>query len=261
MRLGVNWTSSTNLAAVGELLRRGSADFCEILIDNFLHHEPSVVREVVGERPVAFHVMFSRFIERDEAELAAMGARLRLFAEELKPLYISDHITRFSVAGRSLALLSELDYEADERLVISRAAAWQDMVGARIHFENFPSVLPSGLLQPAFFSRVLAATGAGILFDLSNSLVAQANCGAPVEAWLDLAKATGHMHASGFRRSDTIPPIVLDSHDVSLAEETHALIKTLAAPGKTLVIERDANIDVEAWDRDLIRARGVSNGS
>jgi uncharacterized protein len=65
MRCGVNLTSPKVLPEIRELLRDGSADFCEILIDNFLHLCPKEMRVAIGDVPVGFHIMWSRYLERD----------------------------------------------------------------------------------------------------------------------------------------------------------------------------------------------------
>ena len=72
--------------------RCGHADFCELLIDNFLHVDPAAMRADLGDTPVAFHVMNSRFLEQGPVPLEALAARLRELMAALHPLYVSDHL-------------------------------------------------------------------------------------------------------------------------------------------------------------------------
>ncbi|WP_437310225.1 hypothetical protein [Sorangium sp. So ce388] len=65
--------------------------------------------------------MHSRFIERPADELAFIAQRIRGFMRALSPMYVSDHLLRFTVSGRSVAFLPELDYERQgERVLDSR---------------------------------------------------------------------------------------------------------------------------------------------
>lgn len=106
-------------------------------------------------------------------------------------------------------------------------------------------------------------TSCGLLFDVSNAVVAEINTGAPVSEWSTMLEDVRHFHAAGYRMSETSPSLAIDSHDSPLNEHTCGLIaKAIGAwsPGTTLVVERDAHIEVAAWRTDIHAARSSSYG-
>ncbi|MCY1078889.1 multinuclear nonheme iron-dependent oxidase [Archangium lansingense] len=253
----MNWTRASRLPLIQQLLRTGHADFCEILIDNFFLVPPVEVRRALGDVPVAFHIMHSRFLERDDTTLAAMASRLRLLARELKPLYISDHLLRFTVEGREVPLLPELEYGHVYEHARQRVGLWQEMLGTQVYFENYPSLLEIGRDQPAFFEALVADTGMGVLFDLSNAICAWRNCGVKPDAWARLLPGVKHFHAGGY---DVLPEpsTAFDTHGGELAGDTLQLMQETLAQARqatTLCIERDRDVGFEAWSRDLVAAR------
>ncbi|MBI3552020.1 MAG: DUF692 family protein [Elusimicrobia bacterium] len=262
MKIGLNWTSPKYLPVVRSLLGDGAASFCEIMADNFLHIPPDDLAAVFPGVPVAFHIMNSQFILRDQAELAAVSQGLKPLIAALHPLYVSDHLALFSHEGRQLPLILEIDYERQYPLVRERVELWQELIGAPMCFENFPSILDGGCAQPDFLSRLSKETGAGVLFDFSNAVTAQRNCGTPLKDWAQIVGSARHFHAAGYRDSETEPVIVRDSHDGELSQETleflassRALLKEPQA--STLVVERDANISPESWAKDMRSARAA----
>ncbi|WP_255435328.1 DUF692 family multinuclear iron-containing protein [Chitinimonas sp. BJB300] len=241
------------------LFDQGHTHFCEILIDNIVSMEIESIVDAIGEMPVAFHIMQSRIIERSPAELEALAEIIRHLDAALNPIYISDHLACFTHAGRNLPLLAELDYDSQHVLIHERVKMWQDLLGSKVYFENYPSSLPrSGISQPAFFSDLMHGTGCGILFDISNAVVANVNASDPLADWHTVlqASATAHFHIAGYRYSNTEPALAIDSHDVDLSQESLAFaqeILTYAPPDSTMVLERDANISDTTWTAEIKR--------
>lgn len=262
MRIGVNVTSPTNFPIAMALVRAGQADFCELLVDNFLHVPGAEIRRSFGDVPVSFHIMNSRFFERDAAQLDEMAARLRALIREVEPLYVSDHLARFTHDGRRTPMLLELDPERDYAEARARVAAWQERLGERLYIENFPSVLGDGNDQAGFYGRLVAETGCGVLFDFCNAVVAELNTGYAAHRWLPAIRQATHFHTAGFRRTEGEPALVIDSHDSPIAPETLAFMRAFerergGLTGLTLVVERDANIEFEQWAADIQAVGGV----
>lgn len=264
MRLGVDWTSGRHLETVKALIGEGHAGFCEIMIDNFLHLPVDALRECFEGIDVSFHIMNSRFIQRDAREIELLARTLKPWIAALRPLYISDHLASFFHEGRQLPFPMEVDYEGDYGLIKERFSSWQDLVGTPVLLENYASMLDSGRAQPDFLERLTAETGSGLLFDFSNAVVALENGGPALDRWSSLISRTRHFHVSGFRKSDGDPVITIDSHDVDLAPESIAFIARSRAAWadraeRTLVVERDAPLDVaiprSSWREDLKRVR------
>jgi len=257
LKVGVNWTKAFHAPLIAELLRSGRADFCELLIDNFLHVPVRELTEVLGGAPVAFHIMHSRFLERSEEQLVHIAERIRELARELRPLYVSDHLLRFTVDGREVMFLPELDYERVYEHVRERVTWWQNALGTQVCLENYPSILDSGLKQPAFYEALLKDTGAGLLFDFSNAICARRNCGLEPSAWDGLLRQATHCHTAGYELSPS-KLIALDSHGQALAEDTLALMRRVMdqfPQPLSVCVERDQNVELEPWSQDLRTVR------
>lgn len=259
MKIGVNFTSPHHLDLVKTILDAGRADFCEILIDNFLSVEPLSLLEALSGRPVAFHIMRSKFLTRPREELAALAKRIRIFSDALSPAYVSDHLAVFEMQGRGLPLLTEVDYDHDFDTVRARSEAWQDLLGTRLLIENYPSILPVGLSQPDFLSRLCAESGTGILFDASNVVVSKFNTGLSLDRWSQLAATSSHFHVAGYSASGTRPEFLRDTHNEPVSDATCSylaqLASTLGDQPKTISVERDANHSLDAWNQDLENVR------
>ncbi|MDL5594222.1 methanobactin biosynthesis cassette protein MbnB [Metapseudomonas otitidis] len=258
MRLGFNFTLGETTPLVRRLLAEGRIDYVELLIDNFLTLDADTLAGAF-DAPMGFHIMFSRFIEADAASLDDMAQRLRTLIDRVKPLYVSDHVARFSHEGRQLYHLAEIDYQADYARVRDAVDAWQQRLGCQLLLENYPSILEGGHDAPAFFERLCRETGAGVLFDISNAVCAHLNCGVPLEAWLPVIDASRHFHVAGYNLSILQPHLVLDTHDRPLSDETLAFIETwrerFDSPGATLTYERDDAFVQREIDNDLATLR------
>lgn len=259
MLVGINWTSYHALPVIKKLLQDRKAEFCEILIDNFLNFAPELIRDCIGDFPVGLHIMRSLFLEKSENELLVIGKKLKKQIDILKPLYVSDHLAQFTYQGRVLPLLAELDYEKMYPLVKSKVLIWQDILNYELLFENFPSSVYHGN-QVDFYNCLISDTHCKLLFDFSNAIIAEQNCGFSALTWEKLINDTCHFHVAGYRKSDTIPSLFIDSHDSAISPETFNLISYIFAKkeiftGFTMVVERDTNIVYELWGNELLKLK------
>jgi uncharacterized protein (UPF0276 family) len=183
----------------------------------------------------------------------------------MQPIYVSDHIARFTHASRRFYHLGEIDYKTEYDLVRSRVEFWQDLIGQRLYLENYPSIMDGGWDAPAFYERLTQETGAGVLFDASNAVCAFRNCGAPLELWESAISATPHFHVASFNFSMIEPHILVDTHDGKLAEDTIAFLKrrrsAFEKPSATMTYERDVNIDYDSIVADLQQLRYIFSGA
>ncbi len=256
--IGVNLTRRSQIDPVRQMIEDGSADHVEVLIDNFLSCEPASIRDSLGDIPLSLHIMRSRFLERPAADLPALGTRLRAFIRELQPFAVSDHCARFTEQGLPLAMLAEVDYR-NSRTLCTRIAGWQEALDHPLLLENFPSLGEEGRAQPAFFAEAAARCGSGLLFDLSNALIAAHNGGAVLEDWYPHLATVHHLHCGGYSMLDN-SPLRIDSHDRPLADDSWQALAQLLDAGRlprlgSLTLEFDHDIDYPAWRRDLARAR------
>jgi uncharacterized protein len=260
MRIGFNFTLGPTLGLVQRLVAERKIDYCELLIDNFLQVPPAQLLEAF-DCPIGFHIMFSKFMENDLDTLDAMATRLREYVDCLQPLYVSDHVARFTHEGRQLYHLAEPEYRRDYEAIRSRVLWWQDRLGQKLYLENYPSIMDNGLDAPWFFEQIVRDTGAGVLFDASNAVCSHRNCGLALSAWEAVVKSTRHFHVGGYNASILDPEITLDTHDQALASDVLSFLThyqdDFDKPGATLTYERDDNLDYDAIVQDLDALRKV----
>lgn len=256
MKIGVNLTSSHSISIASKLLKMQSIDFCELLIDNFITYDPYMILDKIGSTPVSFHIMRSRFMERNTKDLKELSSRVKHWIDILRPIYVSDHIAKFSVNGRSLIFLGEMNYKNDYKKVKIGVQKWQELLGTKVYFENFPSFIDYDANQIDFLKMLRNETSCGILFDFSNAVIASKNSKYLVNRWLNTASSAKHFHVAGFCTSNTDPNLWIDSHDCELSRGTvdffTRFLKTIdTSVDKTIVIERDAKIELNSWLSDI----------
>lgn len=260
MRLGFNFTLGETYGLVQRLIAEEHIDYCELLIDNFLTVPPLELAKSFS-CPIGFHIMFSKFLENDRETLKDLARRLKVYIAALDPIYVSDHVTRFTHGGRHFVHLGEIDYFADYPAVRDKIAFWQDALGRPLLLENFPSVMKGGHAAPEFYERIRRDTGAGVLFDASNAICAEFNCNLPVSRWDDVVASSNHFHVAGYRLSIEEPFIRIDSHAEALAPDTLAYLTSRRAlfdkPNATLTYERDDDIEYDAIVADLTVLRDI----
>jgi len=160
--------------------------FVEILYDNWVYLDSEKILEAlsgISDR-VAFHIMWSRFLELDEADLQLFLRRLKVLVDEVNPLYVSDHLCRFSL-GHNFNSNFALEYDyLNLDHTIERVKRYQDYIERQLLLENFASHIASQRRQLDFFESLVTHTECGILFDISNARVAEDNGCVGLEEWI-----------------------------------------------------------------------------
>lgn len=217
---------------------------------------------MIGEAQVSFHFMRSRFMERHKKDLKNLANLFKNWISILKPIYVSDHLAKFSINGRSLFFLGELDYRKDYNRVKQKIIEWEELLDSKIFFENFPSFIDYDTKQIDFLDRLTQETGCGILFDLSNAVIASKNSSYPLSNWMKIACLSEHFHIAGMRLSDTTPTLWMDSHDCEISNESLAFFKKIlenpqGISFKTIVVERDNQIEKNSWLLDVKKVKNL----
>ncbi len=260
MRIGFNYTLGETAPLVRDLVASKRIDYVELLIDNFLSVPPDELAHGF-DAPVGFHIMFSKFIENDKPTLESLAHRLRALIDRLKPLYVSDHIARFTHEGRQLYHLADIDYIHDYEHVRRRVDWWQQKLGCSLILENYPSIMDGGHDAPQFHERLYRDTGAGVLFDVSNAVCAHLNCGMPLAAWENIIDISSHFHVAGYNLSMLAPHLTLDTHNQTLSDTTMAFLQRyrtrLDKPGATITYERDDDFNESEIHADLARLHAL----
>lgn len=258
MQIGVNWTYPQTFSIIEKLIQNKLIDFCELSLDNFIHLPPSKILTLLRDLPVSLHILSSRFLERSKEELKEIAKPIKTWINEIKPIYVSDHLAQFTMAdGRFLPLFKEIDYQSNYNSIKNRVLHWQELLGQSILFENFPSNHSHGNSQPEFFEKLLQETDAGLLFDFSNAYIAELNSICHFQSWSSLIKNVKHCHVSGYRFLG-MPPIAMDTHDTAISENVLEKIKLFSTKNnKTIVMELDSNIEFEFWKNEIYKIKNI----
>lgn len=254
MLTGTNWSGTRELKTLEELIANKKVDFIEILIDNFLCCTPQSILEVVGDIPIAFHVMNSMYLHKDTDELLQLSNKIKFFMRELNPLYISDHIGLFYQDGYPLPKMCEVNYESKNEELLDKIDMWQNMIGTKVLFENYASILnENASLQFSFFERMMKKIGCGLIFDISNAVIAEYNTGARFDDWLALDFQ--HMHIGGYEKTSFQPSFLVDTHATTVSSLSLSKLNKVKCNERfnlqTLSVERDDNFYYEGWVNDI----------
>lgn len=259
MKIGINWISPPNFSVIKDLLTAGSADFCEIMVDNFIHLSPEKIRAKLPQTDFAFHLVASRFLERPPQELNELGDVLKYWQDILQPIYISDHIVQHTNNKMFLPVLMEYDYQQQEDLLLNKVRQWQKIIAHKIYFENHASITLLGKHQADFYKNLITHTDAGLLFDISNAYIAEQNQICAQLAWRPLIAHTRHFHIAGFRRHPK-SNLLLDTHDQPIDAAVCNALKTFlpdAAADNTLVVEFAAQASLHDWQTQIAALKSL----
>ena len=219
--------------------------FVEILWDNYCHLEPEKILEYLSQFSdrVALHIMWSRFLERDQEEFEAFLNHLQHHVNIIQPVYISDHLCQFSLNNVALYKGIELDYlNMDLELVRDRVQQYQESIGRQLLLENFASEDSKGKEQVEFIAELIAETNCGLLFDISNAIVAEKNNILSMSEWFPLFAYLDslHCHVGSYSYHEK-ESCYYDTHDSNLSRETLDDIKTISTSFhiNTLCYERE----------------------
>ena len=203
-----------------------------------------------------FHIMWSRYLELDEAAFADYLSRLRDHVRVLRPVAVSDHLCRFRFDGLFVGAGQEHTYD-DIAGIAERVARYQDAIGMQLLVENNASLEQPAAKQIEFLAELMHRTGCGLLFDISNAVVGELNGQGSFEQWLPLlAGRTLRCHVGSYTRDDLVGQYI-DSHDADVTRETQAAVRRLVECAdvriESITYERDFNRSSEAIARDLVR--------
>ena len=228
--------------------------FVEIVWDGYCHLDPHELLDLLAPLSgrISFHVMRSKFLQRTGAELELFLDRLAEHVRVIQPVRVSDHLARFRIGKVNSALPLELPYRDLDR-VCRRVARYQDRIRQPLLLENYASTEPCGERQADYLAEIQRRTGCGLLFDVSNAVVAELNGVLPLSAWNDLlAGAALHCHVGGYRLGRS-GDLFHDSHDSPLSRETLRALGAVArlARVETVCYERDQEKSLPALVDDM----------
>jgi len=231
------------------LSTRPHVDWLEVLTENYfvpggkpLYYLDRVRRDY----PVVMHGVSLSIGSTDPLDLDYL-AQLKVLAERVEPLWISDHLCWTGVAGRNLHDLMPLPYtEEAASHVVARVARVQDYLGRRILLENVSSYVTyraSDMREWEFLAEVARRADCLILLDVNNVYVSSYNHGFDPVAYLRgvPAERVRQIHLAGH---ENCGDYIIDTHDAAIVDpvwELYAEAVRRFGPVATM-IERDDRI-------------------
>lgn len=238
-----------------------AVDFVEVISENFMvdgGRPLRILEQVRARHPVALHGV-SMSIGSAHGPHRDYLARLRMLADRIEPLWVSDHLcwTRTS-AHNSHDLLPMPLTRAALDLVCHHIDRVQEALGRAMLFENPSSYLsfPEDMFTEwQFLSEMSNRTGCELLLDINNVYVSACNHGFdPADYLAGLpAGRVRQIHLAGHTPGD----IVIDTHDRPVCDAVWQLFaRAMPMFGDVAVmIERDDAIPpLEGLLADTARA-------
>lgn len=257
MLFGINCTAPQTLPFIRILFDQGKIDFCELMVDNFIHLPPHEIKRVLPKVPLAFHIVASYFLEKPLRELEKLANHLRNWLNAFNPLYVSDHLLPIEHRKHYRNLTEEPDYSTTHHLE-TRLTIWQQLLERKLLIENNASLSTHGKNQAFAYSDLLQKTGAALLFDFSNAYVAEYNRILSFSAWHEMIQKTKHFHVSGFRlRKHHQKAYAIDTHDCEIDSYVLQQMKrySLKEQAETLVIEFRVDVLSHLFEKEMMRIK------
>lgn len=172
---------------------------------------------------------------------------LKELADQVEPLWISDHLCWTSHQGQNFHDLLPLPYTREAiNTVVANVLRAQDFLKRRILLENLSSYVEfssSEMTEWEFISEIARRADCGILLDVNNVYVSAINHGFDP---LDYLRAiprerVGQIHLAGHSVKDGY---LIDTHDAPVCDEVWKLFRwtTKHLGLASTMIEWDANI-------------------
>ena len=240
-------------------------DFVEVISENYMVEGGKPLRlleQVRAKHPVILHGV-SMSIGSAHGLDAEYLVRLKLLADRIDPLWVSDHLcwTRTSAHNSHDLLPLPLTQEALDTVCenIDRA---QSALGRAMLFENPSSYLTfpqDEMAEWEFLTAMARRTGCFLLLDVNNVYVSAQNHGFSAAEYLGglPLDRVRQVHLAGHTPGE----IVIDTHDREVCDEVWALYAdTIAKAGPVAtMIERDDKIPaVAGLLSELERARSLA---
>ena len=227
---------------------RVPVDFVEVISENFMvavGQPRHILRQVRERHPVVLHGVSMSIGSADGLRQDYLR-RLRALADEIAPLYVSDHLSWSRIDGFNSHDLLPLPYTEEALdLVCANIAMAQDALGRAMLFENPSSYLqfPSAMPEWEFMAAMCRRTGCGLLLDVNNVYVSAVNHGIDPLAYLAgiPVERVRQIHLAGHSRKEDL---LVDTHDAPVPDVVWALYAAVRerCGAVATMIERDAAI-------------------
>lgn len=240
-------------------------DFVEVISENFMvdgGQPRQILRQVRERHPVALHGVSMSIGSADGLDRAYLG-RLRQLADDIDPLFVSDHLSWSRIDRFNSHDLLPLPYTEEALDVVCRNIAMaQDFLGRSMLFENPSSYIAfdgASMSEWEFLGEMSRRTGCGLLLDINNIFVSASNHGLDAHAYLRgiPADRVRQVHLAGHTQG---PGILIDTHDQPVCDNVWALYAeaaSLLGPVATMIERDDAIPPLAELLDELATAREI----
>jgi uncharacterized protein (UPF0276 family) len=191
-------------------------------------------------------------------------AQIKRISDVTGSAYYSEHLAMTRAPGIDIGHLSPLWFnETVLAVTIGNVRRVQDLLEKPLVLENvtYPFDIPGATMsQTEFFTRLVEATGCGVLLDLTNLYINSVNHNFDPVAFLK-AMPLDHLvqiHLAGGFLQDGV---MIDSHSEEVDEHSWSLLDTLTKliPVRASILEHDANFPdrISALLAQVARARAA----
>ena len=231
------------------LARDVPVDFVEIISENFMVEggRPLATLDAVRERyPVAMHGV-SMSIGSAAGLDPDYLKRLKILADRLQPLWVSDHLCWTGFGGHNSHDLLPMPYSAEALdTVCANIMVAQDALQRPVLLENPSSYVQfdeAGLTEWDFLAEMCRRTGCYLLLDVNNIFVSSRNHGFDASVYLAAIPVdrVRQIHLAGHSQGETM---LIDTHDQPVVPDVWSLYEVASrrfGPVATM-IERDDDI-------------------
>ena len=240
-------------------------DFVEVISENFMvdgGQPRHILRQVREKHPVALHGVSMSIGSSDGLDIDYLR-KLKALADEVQPLFVSDHLSWSRIAGFNSHDLLPVPYTDEALAMVCRNIDMaQEILGRSMLFENPSSYVAfegATMTEWEFIAEMSRRTGCGLLLDVNNVFVSAGNHGFDAHAFLRgiPANRVRQVHLAGHTEG---AGMLIDTHDQPVCDDVWALYATamsLLGPVATM-IERDDSIPPLAeLMTELDKARGI----
>ncbi len=239
-------------------------DFVEVISENFMVEggQPRhILRQIRERHPVILHGVSMSIGSADGLDRDYLR-RLRALADEIQPLFVSDHLSWSRIEGFNSHDLLPIPYTEEALDIVCRNIGQaQDALGRAMLFENPSSYLAfEGVMTEWEFIREMTCrTGCELILDVNNIYVSGTNHGFDMRAFLDgiPGDRVRQIHLAGHTEGRDM---LIDTHDQPVCDDVWSLYADAVArvgPVATM-IERDDDIPPLAdLLEELAQARAI----
>jgi uncharacterized protein (UPF0276 family) len=211
---------------------RPDVPFIEAHTENHLCGGPmrSLLHDLRCDYPISLHCVGLSIGSATGIDRVHLN-RIRQLADEVDPMFVSDHLSVSSLAGLYSNDLIPVPLDQETlKLAANHIDLIQETLGRQLLVENpscYIEFVSTEFDEGAFLTELAYKTGCGILCDVNNIYVTAMNRGVDPHAMLSrfAKKAVKEIHVAGHAREDDEHGLLLiDTHDRRACDEVLGLL-------------------------------------